>query len=54
MSLCEDEGCCTRFRDSGSLNFTILLPTTDYDLGRQLEVVRRVSRHGTLTVGQDI
>lgn len=29
------------FHDLGNLNFTFLLPTEDYDLGRQLEVIRR-------------
>ena len=29
------------FHDLGNLNFTFLLPSADYDLGRQLEVVRR-------------
>lgn len=29
------------FHDLGNLNFTFLLPTADYDLGRQLGVVRR-------------
>lgn len=33
------------FHDLGNLNFTFLLPTKDFDVSRQLEVILQAMRH---------